>query len=107
MWGIGSAAGGVDRDLGGLRVDPDRRADDDHAEVEGPDQGGVDRDDREGRAVVGAGEVEAPGGVVEDAADPVAGDGVADFAGRRAGRAFELLDAAVCRSAASIAASEQ
>ena len=52
---------GVDRDLGGMRVDLDRRADDDHAEVKGADQGGVDGDDRERGAVVGAGQVEPAG----------------------------------------------
>ena len=52
-------ARGVDRDLGGLRVDVDGRADHDRAEVEGPDRRRVDRDDREGRAVEGTGEVEA------------------------------------------------
>ena len=99
-------AGGVDRDLGGVGVDLDRRADDDHAEVEGADRGGVDRDDREGGAVVGAGEVEAARGVGEDAADAVAGDGVADFRGRRAGGVFVLFDAAFAL-AASMSASGQ
>ena len=42
--------------------------------------------------MVGAGEVELAGGVGEDAAEAVAGDGVADFRGRRAVGVFELAD---------------
>ena len=63
MWGIGSEPAESIETWAVMRVDLDRRADDDHAEVEGPDQGGVDGDDRERRAVVGPGEVELAGGV--------------------------------------------
>ena len=87
-------AGGVDRGLRGRGVDADRRAHDDDAEVEGADEGGVDRHDRERRAVVGAGQVEAARRPGEGAAHPVAGQGVADRAGRRAARAGQLLGAA-------------
>ena len=73
MWGIGSEPAESIETWAVCGIDLDRRADDDRAEVEGADRGGVDRDDRERRAVVGAGEVEAAGGVGEDAAEPVAG----------------------------------
>ena len=96
---VGDRVGGlgVDRDLGGEGVDLDRRADDDHAEVEGADQGRVDGGDRDRRAVVGAGQVELAGRIGEHSAQAVAGDRVADFRGRRAARVFELADAGVGR----------
>ena len=71
---------------------PDRRADRDHAEVEGPDVGGVDRDHRERLAVIRAGQVQAAGRVREVGAEPVAGDRVSDFAGRGAGGVFGLFE---------------
>ena len=61
MWGIGSEPAESIDAWAVLGVDPDRRADDDDAEVEGADQGGVDRDHGERGAVVGTGQVEPPG----------------------------------------------
>src|ERR1035437_4830863 len=51
-----------DRDRGGDRVDADRGADDDGAEVERPRFGGHDDREAEGRALVFAGQVDRPGG---------------------------------------------
>ncbi len=48
MWGIGSVPVASIEAWAVVRVDADRRAHDDDAEVEGADQGGVDRDHREG-----------------------------------------------------------
>ena len=77
------------------------------AEVEGADQGRVDRDDREGGAVVGAGQVEAAGGVGEDRAEPVAGDGVADFSSPPGSWGVRARRSRSCALAAAIAASGQ
>ena len=44
---------GVDRNLGGERIDLDRRTHEDHAEIERAHQGRINRRDRERRAMVG------------------------------------------------------
>ena len=74
MWGIGSDPRGVDPQLGGVGVNLKGRADHDRAEVKGADRGGVDGDQGEWRAVVGAGQVEATRGVGEGRADAIAGE---------------------------------
>ena len=58
-------AGGVEEDFAGFGVDVDREADDDGADVEGADDAGGDRDEGDGVAVVGPGEVDLAGGVGE------------------------------------------
>ena len=88
-------AGGVEEDFAGFGVDLEGLADDDGADVEGADDAGGDRDDRERRAVVGAGEVDLARGVGEGGADAGAGQGAADLGGGRAGGAVELFLAAV------------
>ena len=56
-------AGGVDEDFACFGVDLEGLADHHVAEVKGADLGGGDRHQGEGRAVVGAGEVELAGGI--------------------------------------------
>ena len=72
-------------DLGGFGVDLQGDAVDDDAEVEGPGDGGDDRDQGERGAFVGAGEVDLAGGVDRGGAGAGAGGGGADLGGGRAG----------------------
>ena len=88
-------AGRVEEDFAGFGVDVDREADDDGADVEGADDAGGDRDEGDGVAVVGAGEVDLAGGVGERGADAGAGEAAADLGGGGAAGAVELFLAAV------------
>ena len=86
---------GVDRHLGGLRVEVERRPDDDRAEVEGPGDDRRDQHRRERGALVWAGEVGVPAGV-EGVGARAGGRGQGpDPAGGRAGRGRRLGGAAL------------
>ena len=84
----------ADFDLRGDRVDVQREADHDGPEVERADLRAGDRDDRQRRAVVGAGEIDLAGCLREHRADAGADDRVPDFAGGGTRRVGFLLRAA-------------
>ena len=84
---------------GGPRVDEERRADDDVAEVIGPRDGGDDDREAERRALVGAREVDLARRVERVRAGAGAGDRGADLARGRAGRGGQLGDARVAEAA--------
>ena len=99
MWGIGSelAPSTSTSAVFGLRVKSE--ADHDRSRVEGTGYRWGDRDDAQGVAFVGAGQVDLAGDVGQRSADSRSGQGAADLGVGRAARAGQLFFAALwpCR----------
>ncbi len=106
MCGIGSDAFASTVTTAGFGVDLQREADHDRAEVERADLRAGDRDDRERRAVIRAGEIDLARGVGEDGADAGADERMPDFA-RGGARRVASSCAPVTILAASMSASGQ